>query len=61
MPISGKEMLRIYKKAGWKVERVKGSHHCMSKGNAVETIPVSSKDLTKGLERKLLKKLEKTI
>jgi len=26
MPLSGKDMLRLYKKAGWKVISQKGSH-----------------------------------
>jgi len=60
MTLSGKEMLKRYLKAGWKIERTKGSHHFMSKGNATELIPVHAKDLGKGLESKLLKKLEKT-
>jgi predicted RNA binding protein YcfA (HicA-like mRNA interferase family) len=60
MPISGKEMLKRYLKSGWKIERIKGSHHFLIKGNSVETIPVHVKDLAKGLEKKLLKKLENT-
>jgi predicted RNA binding protein YcfA (HicA-like mRNA interferase family) len=49
MPISGKEMRKLYKRAGWKVERIKGSHHFMTKGKSVEIIPVHVKDLGKGL------------
>jgi predicted RNA binding protein YcfA (HicA-like mRNA interferase family) len=29
MTISGKEMLKRYLKAGWKISRSKGSHHFM--------------------------------
>ena len=58
MPISGKEMLKRYKRAGWIVIRQKGSHVRVQKESAYETIPVHSTDLSKGLERKLLKKLE---
>jgi len=60
MTISGKEMLKRYIKAGWKIERSKGSHHFLIKGDEVEIIPIHSKDLGKGLEAKLLKKLEET-
>jgi predicted RNA binding protein YcfA (HicA-like mRNA interferase family) len=60
MTISGKEMLKKFLKAGWTVERIKGSHHFVTKGDAFDTIPVHSKDIGKGLERKLLKKLEET-
>ncbi|MEA1911344.1 MAG: type II toxin-antitoxin system HicA family toxin [Spirochaetota bacterium] len=60
MPISGKKMLKMYKKAGWIVIRQKGSHVRVSKGSVYETIPVHSTDLGKGLESKLIKKLEET-
>jgi predicted RNA binding protein YcfA (HicA-like mRNA interferase family) len=60
MTISGKEMLKRYLKAGWKVVRVKGSHHFVAKGEFLESIPYHTNDLGKGLERKLLKKLEET-
>ena len=58
MPISGKEMLNRYLQNGWTVLRQKGSHVTLGKGSDRETIPVhSNRDLGKGLERKLLKKL----
>jgi predicted RNA binding protein YcfA (HicA-like mRNA interferase family) len=60
MTISGKEMLKRYLRAGWKIARSNGSHHFMVKGDAVEIIPVHARDLGKGLEAKLLKKLERT-
>jgi predicted RNA binding protein YcfA (HicA-like mRNA interferase family) len=60
MTISGKEMLKRYLKAGWMVTRSKGSHHFMTKGDEIEIIPAHAKDLGKGLEAKLLKKLEET-
>ena len=40
MPISGKEMLNCYLKAGWKILRRKGSHVIVGKGNERETIPM---------------------
>lgn len=58
MPISGKEMLKLYMKSGWVVLRRKGSHTILSKAGFRQVIPVHNKDLGKGLERKLLKKLE---
>jgi len=60
MPISGKEMLKKYKKDGWVVIRQQGSHVRVKKGSVYETIPIHSSDLGKGLEKKLLKKLEET-
>lgn len=62
MPISGKEMLRKYNKAGWTIVRQSGSHVRLKKGDEFETIPVhGNKSLGKGLERKLLKRLEATL
>jgi predicted RNA binding protein YcfA (HicA-like mRNA interferase family) len=59
MPISGKEMLRRYLKAGWIILRQNGSHVIVGKGSKRETIPLhANQDLKKGLERKLLKNLE---
>ncbi|MCD4819116.1 MAG: type II toxin-antitoxin system HicA family toxin [Candidatus Cloacimonetes bacterium] len=57
MPISGKEMLKRFKKAGWKVLNKKGSHIKIGKDSFRETIPMH-KELKKGLESKLLKRLE---
>jgi len=57
MPISGLEMLKKYQKTGWKILRKKGSHVIIGKNEDRETIPMH-KELKKGLERYLLKKLE---
>ena len=60
MPISGKEMLKKYLANGWVVLRQKGSHVVVGKGSAREIIPVrGNRDLKRGLEAKLLKRLEK--
>lgn len=59
MPMSGKEMLRLFEQCGWKSVRQKGSHVIVIKeGELPETIPLH-KELKKGLEKKLLKKLGK--
>jgi len=61
MPISGKEMVRRYLQAGWKIDRVKGSHHMLEKNGDRETIPVhGNEDLGKGLEAKLLNHLKRS-
>ena len=57
MPISGKEMLSRYLKAGWKFLRQSGSHVQVGKEGKLETIP-QHKELDKGLEQKLLKRLK---
>ncbi len=56
MPLSGKDILRLYEQAGWKVLRQKGSHIIIGKDKLRETIPMH-KELKKGLERALLKRL----
>ena len=56
MPLSGKEMIRLYELQGWSVLRQKGSHVQMGRGSERETIPMH-KEIQKGLERKLLKRI----
>lgn len=56
MPISGKEMVRLYEQQGWFVLRQKGSHVQMGRYHERETIPLH-RELKKGLERKLLKRI----
>ena len=59
MPISGKEMVKKYLKAGWILVRVSGSHHQMEKNGRTIPIPVhGNNSLGKGLEQKLLKALQ---
>jgi len=59
MPISGKEMLRKFCENGWVIIRNRGSHVMLRKEEKNETIPIhGNKDLKKGLEKKLLKRLE---
>jgi predicted RNA binding protein YcfA (HicA-like mRNA interferase family) len=56
VPLSGKELLKRYQKAGWSILRQKGSHVQLGKGELRETIPMH-KELAKGLEKYLLKRL----
>ncbi|MNJ93444.1 YcfA-like protein [compost metagenome] len=58
MPMSGKEMLRLFQVNGWTFLRQKGSHVIVQKGALRETIPMH-RELKKGLELKLLKRLDK--
>lgn len=51
-----KELLKLLLKEGWKVDRIKGSHHQLSKnGFPPVTIAVHGKDMKKGLELAVLK------
>ena len=57
MPLSGKEMLKLYLEAGWRIVRQKGSHVIIGKNGQREVIPLH-KELKKGLEKALLKSLK---
>lgn len=56
LPLSGKDMLRIYLRAGWRILRQRGSHVIVGKGTRRESIPLH-RELKRGLERALLKRL----
>jgi predicted RNA binding protein YcfA (HicA-like mRNA interferase family) len=56
MPKSGKEILKMFQKAGWSVLRQRGSHVVIGKDNKRETIPMHT-EIKKGLEHYLLKRL----
>ena len=55
MPMTGKEILKLFLKNDWKLDHVTGSHHIVIKGNKSVSIPVHNKNLKKGTEQKLLK------
>ena len=57
MPLSGKEMLKLYQKNGWEALRQDGSHVRVGKGTERETIPMH-RELKRGLEHALLKRLK---
>ena len=61
MPISGKDMRKLFYKAGYDLipGAGKGSHWKLSKGNHTVIIP-NHKELKKGTEHGLRKKLEET-
>ena len=57
MPMSGEAMLKLYKKNGWVQVSQRGSHVKVRKDHRIEIIPLH-KELKKGLEAKLLKRLK---
>ena len=59
MPMSGKEMLKLYLRDGWRIAWQTGSHVRVKKGPYSETIPMH-KELKKGMEHGLLKVLKET-
>lgn len=54
--MTGRELIRLLEKAGWQLDRIKGSHHVMKKGNRTEIIPVHNKDIPTGLLNSILKR-----
>ncbi|MGX7197931.1 type II toxin-antitoxin system HicA family toxin [Enterococcus olivae] len=59
MPLTGKSLLKLAEKNGWKKVRTAGSHNIVVKeGFQPVSIPVhGNKDLKIGIEQKLLKDL----
>jgi len=56
MPMTGKAMLKLLKKEGWKERRQEGSHHHLYKNGVRITVPVhGNQDLGKGIEDRILK------
>ena len=54
--MSGKALLKVLKKDGWILERVKGSHHIMVKGGLTVVVPVhGNSDIPKGTLNAILK------
>jgi predicted RNA binding protein YcfA (HicA-like mRNA interferase family) len=54
LPVSGKQMVKVFRKIGFQVERQRGSHIVMSKGEAILVIP-NHDTVAKGTERELIK------
>jgi predicted RNA binding protein YcfA (HicA-like mRNA interferase family) len=54
--MTGREMVRLLKENGWKVDRVSGGHYILVKGQKTLSVPVhGKKDLKKGTQEALLK------
>jgi len=54
LPVSGIDMVRVFKKIGFSIIRQKGGHVIMSKGEEILVIPNHS-TISKGTERDLIK------
>lgn len=54
--MTGKNLIKLLIQNGWKLDRIKGSHHILIKYDKTISIPVhGNNDLPKGLLSKLLK------
>ena len=54
LPVSGKQMVKVFRKIGFQVDRQRGSHIVMSKGDVILVIPNHAM-VAKGTERGLIK------
>lgn len=51
-----KDLIKELEKNGWELDRIRGSHHVMKKGNQTEVIPYHNKDLKIGILNAILKR-----
>ena len=59
MTLTGKELVHLALKNGWKLDRIESSHHIMVKGNKTVSIPVhAGKAIPTGLLNRLMKQME---
>ena len=54
LPVSGKQMVKVFIKVGFQIERQRGSHIVMSKGDIILVVP-DHETVAKGTERALIK------
>ena len=58
MTLTGKELVKLAQKNGWKIDRIESSHHILIKGNQTVSIPVhSGKAIPTGLLNRLMKQM----
>jgi predicted RNA binding protein YcfA (HicA-like mRNA interferase family) len=55
--VSPKELVKLMLAKGWEIKRIKGSHYILEKDGEIEIIPFHNKDLKKGLELAILKRI----
>ncbi|MCK4270047.1 MAG: type II toxin-antitoxin system HicA family toxin [Methanogenium sp.] len=54
IPVAGKQMVKVFSRIGYQIERQRGSHIVMSKGDNILVIP-NHNPVAKGTERELIK------
>ena len=60
LPVSGTQMVKVFRKIGFQVDRQRGSHIVMSRDDIILVIP-NHKTVAKGTERELIKDAGLTI
>ena len=53
--MKGKELVKLLRENGWKLDRISGSHHIMIKNGKSLSVPVHNTDMKLGTLNKLLK------
>ena len=53
--MKGKELVKLFQKNGWELDRINGSHYIMIKDGKTLSIPVHNTDIKTGTLNKLLK------
>ncbi len=53
--MKGKELVKLLRENGWKLDRINGSHHIMIKNGKSLSVPVHNTDMKPGTLNKLLK------
>jgi predicted RNA binding protein YcfA (HicA-like mRNA interferase family) len=56
--MTGKQLIKLAAKNGWKKDRQRGSHVILKKDEKIVSIPLHNKDLGKGILNNLLKQLK---
>ncbi len=60
--VSGREAVRAFRRAGWKVARQRGSHIVMTRPGSIYTLSIPDHgELGPGLVRSLIRKSEMTV
>lgn len=54
--MKGKDLVKLLKKHGWRIDRIRGSHYVMKKDGQTEIIPVHNTDIPIGLVNAILKR-----
>ena len=56
-----RKMMQALQKLGFKITRIKGSHHILRKGDHETCVALHNKQLSRGLQTKILKQAGLTI
>ncbi|MCI8896111.1 MAG: type II toxin-antitoxin system HicA family toxin [Lachnospiraceae bacterium] len=53
--MTDRDLIKLLKKDGWKLDRINGSHHIFRKDGTTVSVPVHGKDVPTGLLHQILK------